>query len=116
MMRVFIIVSVIFCLQASAFALGQKTGTLKGAVQNEKGKPIAGATVRVMKSKDRSIKETTTDQGGNYSLELEPDDYTVSFDAEGFQGGTMVQMQQVEEGKETVVKTVRLQKGKHSSL
>jgi hypothetical protein len=104
----------LFCMVSATFAVVQgKTGTLKGKIENEKGKPIAGAEVRAMRSRDRSIKETKTDQAGNYSFELEPDDYTVSFDAEGFQGGNLVQMQQVEEGKETTVKTIRLEKASH---
>lgn len=94
-------------------AFDQKLGTLKGKIENEKGKPIAGAEVRAMRSRDRSIKETTTNDAGAYSFELEPDDYTISFDAEGYQGGTLVHMQQVEEGKETAVKTIRLGKSAH---
>ena len=86
-----------------AASASQKTGTLKGKIENEKGKPLAGADVRAMRSRDHSVKETKTDQAGNYSLELQPDDYTVSFDAEGYQGGTLVQMQQVEEGQETAL-------------
>jgi len=98
---------------AAAMGVSQKTGTLKGSIESEKGKPIPGADVRAMRSRDRSLKETKTDAEGNYSFELEPDDYTISFDAEGFQGGTLVQMQQVEEGKETRVKTIRLIKATH---
>lgn len=98
------------CLLAVSFAAQKTTGTLKGKIENEKGKPIAAAEIRAMRSRDRSIKETKTDEAGNYSFELEPDDYTISFDAEGFQGGTLVQMQQVEGGKETAVKTIRLEK------
>jgi len=102
---------ILVCLLSVTLAAAQgKSGTLKGKIENEKGKSIAGAEIRAMRSRDRSIKETRTDQAGNYSFELEPDDYTVSFDAEGFQGGTLVQMQQVEEGKETTVKTIRLEK------
>jgi hypothetical protein len=99
-----------FLASATAAAAQGKPGTLKGKIENEKGKPIAGVEVRALRSRDRSIKETKTDQAGNYSFELEPDDYNVSFDAEGFQGGTLVQMQQVEDGKETTVKTIRLGK------
>ncbi|HZM85387.1 MAG TPA: carboxypeptidase-like regulatory domain-containing protein [Blastocatellia bacterium] len=100
-----------------AFAAEQGTGTLKGKIENEKGKPIAGAEVRAMRSRDRSLKETKTDEAGSFSFELVPDDYTVSFDAEGYQGGTLVEMQQVEEGKETTVKTIRLSKaGQRTSL
>lgn len=111
--RVFAGVFIVFCSLASAIADSQRTGTLKGKIENDKGKPIAAADVRAMRSRDRSIKETKTDESGTYSFELEPDDYTVSFDAEGYQGGTLVQMQQVEEGKETAVRTIRLGKVKH---
>lgn len=107
---------VVLCSLAASVAAGQKVGTLKGKIESDKGKPIAGAEVRVMSSRTRAVKDTTTDQSGNYSFELEPDDYTVSFDAEGFQGGTLVQMQQVEEGKATSVKTIRLQKAQRTSL
>jgi Carboxypeptidase regulatory-like domain len=106
---------VILCLLASAFASQQKTGTLKGRIENEKGKPLAEAEIRVMRTSDRTVKEARTDQSGNYSFELLPGDYTVSFDAEGYQGGNLAAMQQVEEGQETVVKTVRLQKGQRTS-
>jgi carboxypeptidase family protein len=108
---------VVLCIIASAVAAQRNTGTLKGKIENEKGKPIVGAEVRVMRSRDRSVKETKTTEAGGYSFELQPDDYTVSFDAEGYQGGTLVQMQQVEEGKETEVKTIRLLKaGQRTAL
>ena len=93
--RFFISAFIVLCLLAAGASAQQKTGTLKGKIEDSKGKPIAGAEVRVMRHRDRSVKEATTDDSGRYSFELEPDDYTVSFDAEGFQGGTMVQMQQV---------------------
>jgi hypothetical protein len=111
--RILISILVLVCLPFVAFAAKQGTGTLKGKIENEKGKPIAGAEVRAMRSRDRSLKETKTDDAGSFSFELAPDDYTVSFDAEGYQGGTLVQMQQVEDGKETTVKTIRLTKAGH---
>jgi hypothetical protein len=113
MMRLSICVLILVCSATASVAAAQKTGTLKGKIESDKGKPIAGAEVRAMRSRERSIKETKTDEAGNYSFQLEPDDYTVSFDAEGYQGGTLVQMQQVEEGRETEVKTKRLEKVKH---
>ena len=116
MKRFFVAVFIVLCSLASAVAQGQKTGTIKGKIETEKSKPIAGAQVRVMSSRTRDVKETTTDQSGEYSLDVEPDDYTISFDAEGFQGGTLVQMHQVEEGKVTSIKTIRLQKASRSSL
>ncbi|HKG23263.1 MAG TPA: carboxypeptidase-like regulatory domain-containing protein, partial [Blastocatellia bacterium] len=116
MKRFFIAVLIVFCSLGAAFASGQKTGTIKGKIESDKSKPIAGAQVRAMSSRTRDVKETSTDEAGEYSFELEPDDYTISFDAEGFQGGTLVRMHQVEEGKVTSVKTIKLQKASRSSL
>jgi hypothetical protein len=101
---------------ALALPAVQATGTLKGKLEDHKGKPLSGAFVRVMKSRDRSVSETQTDASGYYSFQLEPDHYILSIDAEGFQGVTLVAMQQVEEGKVTEVKTVRVEKEKRTSL
>src|SRR5215471_13759750 len=109
----FVTLVLLAALTMVVFGAVQGTGTLKGKIETDKGKPIAGAEVRALRSRDRSIKETKTDSDGKFSFELVPDDYTVSFDAEGYQGGTLVQMQQVEEGKETEVKTIRLSKAAH---
>jgi hypothetical protein len=108
--------TILLCTSLLAHGAPQKIGTLKGKIESEKGKPVAGAEVRAMSSRTRAIKETTTDQAGNYHFELEVDDYVVSFDAEGFQGGTLRQMQQVEEGKATEIKTIRLPRAKRTSL
>ncbi|HXG65384.1 MAG TPA: carboxypeptidase-like regulatory domain-containing protein [Blastocatellia bacterium] len=113
--RVVISLLVCLCVGVSA-AAQQQTGTLKGKIEDQKGKPIAGAEVRAMSNRDRSVKETRTDESGNYSFELEPAEYVVSFDAEGYTGGTLREMQQVEAGKETNVKTIQLPKAKPTSL
>jgi hypothetical protein len=113
--RLLAVTVILLCAWAIGLA-SQKVGTIKGKIENEKGKPVAGAEVRAMSSRTRAVKETTTDQSGSYFFELEPDDYVVSFDAEGFQGGTLRQMQQVEDGKETQIKTIRLPKAKRTSL
>jgi Carboxypeptidase regulatory-like domain len=116
MKRVFLIIVAVMCSMMAASASEQQTGTLKGKIEGEKGKPIVDADVRVTSSRSRNVKETKTDQSGSYSFELEPDSYIVSFDAEGFQGGTLRDMQQVEEGKETKIKTIQLQKARRTSL
>ena len=117
-MKARVLTSAIVLLGAVLMVLAaqQRAGTLKGKIENEKGKPIAGAEVRAMGTRARTTKETRTDQSGSYSFELEPDEYVVSFDAEGFQGGTLREMHQVEEGKETQIKTIQLQKARHTSL
>ena len=45
----------------------------------------SGAEVRVRSVRSGSIKETKTDQSGNYSFDLEADEYSVAFDADGYQ-------------------------------
>src|SRR5689334_5234155 len=115
MKRAAVVTLIVLCLVAGGFAFQQKTGTLKGKVEGEKGKPIADVDVRVMSSRSRAITEAKTDADGNFTLELEPDSYTVSFDAEGYAGGTMRDMQQVEEGKITEVKTITLVRAKRTS-
>ena len=111
------LITMIVCglIAGASAAAQQKTGTLKGKVEGEKGKPLTGVDVRVMSSRSRQIQEAKTDAAGRYQLELEPDSYTVSFDAEGYAGGSMRDMQQVEEGKTTEVKTVQLTRAKHTS-
>jgi Carboxypeptidase regulatory-like domain len=115
MQRVLLITFIVFGFITGAAAMQQKTGTLKGKVEGEKGKPLADVEVRVMSSRSRAIQETKTDASGGYQLDLEPDNYTVSFDAEGYAGGTMRDMQQIEEGKTTEVKTITLTKAKRTS-
>jgi hypothetical protein len=106
----------VISLAIAASGSQQKTGALKGKIEDEKGKAIAGAEVRIMSSRDRSVTETKTDASGAYSFDVPPDEYTISFQAEGYQEGTLQDMQQVEEGKETRVKTIRLPKATHTSL
>src|SRR5215471_5429793 len=106
----------VICIGAVAAGFQQRTGTLKGKIEDEKGKPIAGAEVRIMSSRDRSVSETKTDANGAYSFEVAPDEYTITFQAEGYQEGSLQEMQQVEEGSETHVKTIRLPRATHTSL
>jgi hypothetical protein len=115
-MKKIIFLTAFLMLCAISATAQHKTGTLKGRIEDEKGKPIAEAEIRVMSSRTRNVKEAATDKNGIYALELEPDDYTVSIDAEGFKGGTMTQMLQIEEGKETTAKTIKLYKAAKSSL
>lgn len=97
---------------ATAAVAGQKAGTLKGKVETEKRKPLADVEVRVIRTIDNATKETKTDQSGNYSFELEPGHYTVYFEVEGYGSGPHREIQQVEEGKETIVETIHLSKSK----
>lgn len=111
-MFLLVLLTAFSCVGVSA----QSTGGLKGQVVNEKGKPFLGVDVRVRSTRTGAIHQAVTDQAGVYKLDLEPDTYIVSFDAEGYMEGTLREMQQVEAGKETAVKPVRLQKATRTSL
>lgn len=115
MKRAAVVTLIVLGWLTGGLAFQQKTGTLKGKIEGEKGKPLADVDVRVMSSRSRAIVEAKTDADGYYKLDLEPDNYTVSFDAEGYAGGTMRDMQQVEEGKTTEVKTITLVRAKRTS-
>ncbi|HEY6334236.1 MAG TPA: carboxypeptidase-like regulatory domain-containing protein [Blastocatellia bacterium] len=105
----------VVCLAVVAAGQG-KTGIIKGRLTDEKGKGIPDATVRFTDTRDRSVKEAKTDESGNFTMELPPDEYLVGFEAEGFQEASLQALQQVEEGKETHVRTVVLPKVSHTSL
>jgi len=111
-----LVVAFLLALVTLCAAGEQKTGTLKGKIVDEKGKAIAGCTVKLTNTRDRSVKEVETDSSGNFSIELPPDEYLVSFEHEGFQEASLQALQQVEEGKESHVKTITLPKATHSSL
>jgi len=52
----------------------EKTKNVHGAVLDQTGKPIAGARVIVVNSKDKTSRTVTTDEGGNYAFRgLAPD-------------------------------------------
>lgn len=57
---------------------------LNGTVQDEKGRPISGASVKII-SHERVLKETTTDPAGAYEMLLLPDDdYEIMVEKENF--------------------------------
>jgi hypothetical protein len=82
LVAVFVILSV---LCQGTLVLAGTTGTLSGTVTDSAtSKPIAGAKVTAVSPSQTAA--TTTDPGGHYNfLNLAPDTYTVSIDAEGYQ-------------------------------
>lgn len=57
---------------------------LSGTVQDEKGRPISEATIKII-SHERVLKETQTDHAGAYELLLAPDDeYEIRVEKENF--------------------------------
>jgi hypothetical protein len=83
--------------QAAAAAEGQK-GTLTGRVVDARGKGIAGAHVAASGAAEA---EATTDEKGEFRLELEPGEYRLQFDAEGHATAAMREPVTVQAGKET---------------
>jgi hypothetical protein len=65
------------------WALAGTTGGLSGTVTDEKGAPIAGATLRVASPSQTS--STVTDRAGHFQfLSLAPDTYSVSIEKDGY--------------------------------
>jgi pimeloyl-ACP methyl ester carboxylesterase len=62
-----------------------KTKNIHGAVLDQSGKPIPGAHVLVLNTKDNTSRTLTTDESGNYSIDgLKPDvNYEVRADFKG---------------------------------
>jgi pimeloyl-ACP methyl ester carboxylesterase len=62
-----------------------KTKTIHGAVLDQAGKPLVGARVSVVNTKDNTTRTLSTDVAGNYSIQgLAPDvDYEVRADFKG---------------------------------
>ena len=79
----------IFCMSLSSVVLlGQSTvgtGSVRGAVSDQSGKPITGATVTFINKATAGIVRWTTSPDGNYSSgPLLPGDYTLRVEAKGF--------------------------------
>ncbi len=73
---------VAFLLQGT-WALAGTTGSLSGAVTDQKGAPISGATVQAVAPSGSAT--TTTDGSGHFAfLTLAPDTYTVTVNKTGF--------------------------------
>jgi len=103
-----------------AVLMGQTAGTgaLAGAVTDPQGAAIAGATVTITSSSTNQTRtgQTGTDGGFRFNL-LQPGDYSVKFEARGFQtanvsgvtvnvGDTPVLNRQLQVGQQTEVVTV----------
>jgi len=65
-------------------ALGQATGTIKGACKDVEGKPITGAVVELVSSETGHKYQIKTNTKGEYfSLGINPGTYTVSLSKDG---------------------------------
>ncbi|MBV8244583.1 MAG: carboxypeptidase regulatory-like domain-containing protein, partial [Candidatus Eremiobacteraeota bacterium] len=72
----------LFLLCQGTWALAGTTGTLSGTVTDEKGAPVAGATVTVS-SPSQTVSTTSQSNGHYVFLSLAPDTYTIAVNKEG---------------------------------
>ena len=78
--------ALLLLLAGSSFAFaGQTTTTVKGTVQDDKGKPHAAATVSLQRAKDSALVKTeVTDANGKYEFaNLQAGDYFLSITSTG---------------------------------
>lgn len=87
-------------IAATAFPQGSSTGRILGAVTDQTGGALAGATVSVTDTQRGTVRTLTTDQAGAYNApELTPGTYSVKVTYPGFKA-TERQNIVVEVGKE----------------
>lgn len=84
--RLFLFLSLTFCLMGSTFAQAGSTGAITGTVRDEKGAIVPGAQVEIVNSTTGVTERTTTSDGnGNFSVtQLPPGTYKLSITATGF--------------------------------
>lgn len=87
-------------LPTAALAQDYTSGTLTGAVSDENGAPIAGASVAVRSDAQGATRNVTTDSNGRFRAPLLPiGAYTVTIEAPGY--GTIIQTANVGLGGES---------------
>src|SRR5690348_4372315 len=87
-------------LAVSAFCQGGSTGRITGAITDQTGGILSGATVSVTDTQRGTVRTLTTDQGGAYNApELTPGTYTVKAQYPGFKATERLNIV-VEVGKE----------------
>ncbi|MFN2515864.1 MAG: carboxypeptidase regulatory-like domain-containing protein [Pyrinomonadaceae bacterium] len=81
-----IVFSAVVYLQAStATASKANLGTITGAVQDNKGNPVAGALISLLRDgANKVIKQTRTDAAGRFTTRISPGRYGIRAIAEGF--------------------------------
>jgi uncharacterized membrane protein len=96
------IFAVIGLLIAITLAQGAERGSIRGKVENEAGKGVNGAAVLAEREGAEPVR-TTTNSKGEFKLDLEPGEYTLSVEAEGYKNVELLHKQRVEGGKTTKI-------------
>jgi hypothetical protein len=81
-----VVLSVAVCLQApTASASKVSLGTITGAVLDNKGNPVSGALISLLKDgASKVIKQTRSDAAGRFSTQISPGRYGIRAIAHGF--------------------------------
>jgi hypothetical protein len=80
------LLSAAFCLQAPSVSASKSSlGTVTGAVHDNRGNPVAGALISIMRvGADKVIKQTRSDSEGRFTTRISPGRYGLRAIAEGF--------------------------------
>ena len=81
-----LVLTTVTAINASATTSNKKSlATIAGTVSDNKGNPLAGAVVSLIKEGMlKSVKQAKTDRGGNFSARVAPGRYGITAIAEGF--------------------------------
>jgi hypothetical protein len=89
---------VVLTLAVASVASADTKGSLVGRIVDERGKGIAGARVVANGAEDA---EATTDEKGEFRLELAAGEYRLRFEADGYASSAFVDRVKIVSGKET---------------
>src|SRR5688572_19093370 len=80
-----LVLTSLLAIDASAASSNKKSlATIAGTVTDNKGNPLAGAVVSLLKEGAKSVKQTRTDRSGNFIAKVLPGRYGISAIADGF--------------------------------
>jgi hypothetical protein len=103
-MRIQVLLLTLLALAAfghgAAFAEAEK-GSVTGRVVDKRGRAIAGARVSAAGDEEAAA---TTEKNGEFRLELEPGQYRLQFEADGYSSATLREPVTVEAGRQTKLK------------
>ncbi len=78
----FLFVTAVFCLRVLA---ASGTGEISGKVLDPRGAAVAGAGVKLVNAAGTAIRQTSTDDKGNFQLEaIDPGEYQIIAESSGF--------------------------------
>jgi len=80
-----LVLTTLIAIDVSAATSNKKSlATIAGTVSDNKGTPLAGAVVSLLKEGAKSVKQTKTDRSGNFIAKVLPGRYGISAIADGF--------------------------------